>query len=258
VKIFSESSRTTIRSWIEHERITLNGKKAHRAKTPVAKGDIVELLPKPLPKEGPLKIHYEDEHVIVVDKPAGLLSVAKDTGKGISAHAYVKRHVPGKKVFVIHRLDQETSGLLVFALSQQAFHKLKEELKQRKVQRTYVAIVEGGLEGEGVWDCYVVEDRSLKMRTVPKGSVGAERAITKYKVLRSGVKTSLIECHLVTGKKNQIRIQAAVAGHPIIGDTKYGAPHSHAPRMCLHASTLSFLHPITRKELLFKSPHHFT
>lgn len=258
VKIFPESSRTTLRSWMEHGRITLNGKRVYRAKAEVIKGDFVELLPKPLPKEGPLKIHYEDEHIIVVDKPAGLLSVAKDTGKGLSAHGFVKQHVPGKKVFVIHRLDQETSGLILFALSQEAFQKLKEELKQRKVQRTYVAMVEGSLAGSGVWDSYLVEDLSLKMRVVSPEVQGAERAITKYKVLREGKKNSLIECQLVTGKKNQIRIQAAEAGHPILGDTKYGAPRTRAPRMCLHATTLSFFHPITKKKLIFKSPHHFT
>jgi 23S rRNA pseudouridine1911/1915/1917 synthase len=258
VRVFPESSRTTLRSWIEHGRITLNGKRVYRAKALVAKGDVVELLPKPLPKEGPLKIHYEDDHIIVVDKPVGLLSVAKDTGNTVSAHDFVKRRIVGKKVFVVHRLDQETSGLLVFALSLEAFRKLKDDLKERKVQRTYVALVEGCLEGSGEWDSYLVEDRSLRMRVVSKEAEGAMRAITKYIVLRSGKKHSLIECHLVTGKKNQIRVQAAESGHPILGDTKYGTPYSRAPRMCLHATTLSFVHPITKKKLLFKSPHHFT
>lgn len=257
VEMFPDSSRSTLRSWLEIGRIAVNGKTESRAKRLLVRGDEVTFLKKPLPKEGPLKIVYEDEYLVVVDKPPGLLSVARDTGKEVSAHDFLKRRHQGKKVFVVHRLDQETSGLLMFALSSEAFRQLKEDLKERKIQRTYLALVEGRLEGRGVWDSYLVEDRSLRMRVVSEGVQGAERAITKFVVLKSGDKQSLIECHLVTGKKNQIRVHAAQAGHPIVGDSRYGSAMIGSRRLCLHATELSFIHPITKKQLSFKSPSRF-
>ena len=257
IKMFPDSSHSTLRSWLEHGRIHVNGRKVLKSKIALASGDVVEFLPKPLPKEGPLKIVYEDEYLVVVDKPAGLLSVARDTGKTVSAHDFLKRRYQGKKVFVIHRLDQETSGLLMFALSSEAFRSLKEALKERKIHRVYLALVEGCLEGSGTWDSYLLEDRSLRMQVVSEEVEGAERAITKYTVLKSGKKQSLIECRLVTGKKNQIRVHTAEASHPIVGDSKYGSSLPGARRLCLHATSLSFVHPITKKKMVFKSPCRF-
>lgn len=254
IHFFPDSSRSTLRSWLEHGRIAVQEKKIFRTSHIVHPGDILEVLPKPLPKEGPLKIHFEDEHIIVIDKPAGLLSVAKDTGEEVSAHDFIKQRFPGKKIFVIHRLDQETSGLMMFALSQEAFNILKEDLKKREVKRTYTAIVEGLLEGSGEWDCHLIEDRYLKMKVVPQGIDGAEHAVTQYSVLKPGKVRSLIECRLVTGRKNQIRVQAAFMGHPIAGDKKYGDKETFIDRLCLHATSLSFCHPITRKPLHFTSP----
>jgi 23S rRNA pseudouridine1911/1915/1917 synthase len=251
---FPDCSKSTLRSWLEHRRVEIQGRKITRASDIVHPKDEIEVLPKPLPKEGPLKICYEDEHVIVIDKPAGLLSVAKDTGNEVSAHDFVKQHFPGQKVFVIHRLDQETSGLMMFTLTQEAFRILKDDLKRREVQRKYTALVEGLLEGSGTWDCYLVEDRSLKMKVVQEGVEGAERAITNYTVLKPGKNSTLIECSLVTGKKNQIRVHANLVGHPIVGDKKYGSKETLASRLCLHATSLSFCHPITGKKLVFTSP----
>ena len=252
LKIFPDSSRSTLRSWVANRRIIVNGRRASRTDMAVPAGASIELAPKPLPHEGPLRIHYEDRHIIVVEKPSGLLSVAKETGTAPSVHAWLKHRYPGRIIPVVHRLDQDTSGLMVFGLTREAFAKLKEALKRGEVHRIYRAVVEGTLEGKGTWESYLLEDRSMKMQVVPKGTKEAERAVTHYTSLRAGEAYSLIDCTLQTGKKNQIRVQAAHAGHPIAGDKKYGGPPEE--RLCLHAHTLTFTHPITGSPMTFSSP----
>ena len=254
IAAFPDSSRSTIRSWTAHGRIHVNGRRVKRTDTPVSKGSLIELQAKPLPHEGPLRIHYEDRHIIVVEKPSGLLSVAKETGEEVSAHAWIKHRFPGRVIPVVHRLDQDTSGLMVFGLTDTAFHGLKTELQQGGIKRIYRALVEGRLEAPTTWEGYLIEDRSLKMHVAPKSTKGAERAVTHVTPLRVGEVYTLIDCELETGKKNQIRVQAAHAGHPIAGDTKYGSRRKDAYRLCLHARLLSFHHPITKEKMLFESP----
>ena len=219
---------------------------------PVSANARIELAPKPLPHEGPLRIHYEDRYIVVVEKPSGLLSVAKETGKAPSVHAWIKHRYPGRLIPVVHRLDQDTSGLMVFGLTREAFNTLKEALQQGEVRRIYRAVVEGRLEGRGTWDSYLFEDRSMKMQVVAKGTKDSERAVTHYSSLRIGEVYSLIDCTLQTGKKNQIRVQAAHAGHPIAGDKKYGGLREE--RLCLHAYTLTFKHPVTGVPMAFSCP----
>ena len=219
---------------------------------PVSANARIELAPKPLPHEGPLRIHYEDRYIVVVEKPSGLLSVAKETGKAPSVHAWIKHRYPGRLIPVVHRLDQDTSGLMVFGLTHEAFATLKEALQRGEVRRVYRAVVEGQLEGKGTWESYLFEDDFLKMRVVSKETRGAELAITHYTSLRAGEVYSLIDCTLQTGKKNQIRVQAAHAGHPIAGDKKYGGLVED--RLCLHAHTLTFTHPVTGASMAFSSP----
>lgn len=254
LKIFPDSSRSTLRSWVAHRRILVNGHRAIRTDMPVKTGSLIELAPKPLPHEGPLRIHYEDRSIIVIEKPSGLLSVAKETGEDPSVHAWMKHRYPGRVIPVVHRLDQDTSGLMVFGLTSEAFTKLKDALQRGEVRRVYRAVVQGRLEGKGTWESYLLEDRYLKMQVVPKGTKGAERAVTHYTSLKVGETYSLIDCTLETGKKNQIRVQAAHAGHPLAGDKKYGGSIEDAGRLCLHAHTLTFAHPITGAQMTFSCP----
>jgi 23S rRNA pseudouridine1911/1915/1917 synthase len=158
---------------------------------------------------------------------------------------------PRTKIYVVHRLDQETSGLLLFAFSENAFHILKEDLKERKISRKYLAVVEGKIEKEGFWENLLEEDANLRMRVVTHGG---ERAKTFFRPIEVGPFRTLIECTLETGRKNQIRVQAAHVNHPIVGDKKYGMVETNAPRLCLHATKLSFVHPITKKPMLFEIP----
>lgn len=251
---FPDSSRSTLRSWVAHGRIYVDGRRVTRTDKNIAKGSVIELGQKPLPKEGPLRIHYEDKDIIVVEKPSGLLSVAKETGDEPSVHAWLKHRYPGRVIPVVHRLDQDTSGLMVFGISEESFRRLKSALQHGEVKRVYRAVVEGSLEKDGTWDTYLFEDRSLKMQVAPKGTKDAERAITHFRVLQVGEVYTLIDCELETGKKNQIRVQAAHVGHPIAGDKKYGCREKDALRLCLHARLLSFPHPITGAPMKFECP----
>ena len=254
IQAFPDSSRSTLRSWVAHGRILVDGRKATRTDITLLPGAVIELAPKPLPKEGPLRIHYEDRDIIVVEKPSGLLSVAKETGDEPSVHAWLKHRYPGRVIPVVHRLDQDTSGLMVFGISEEGFRRLKEALQKGSVKRVYRALVEGCLEKGGTWENYLFEDKYLKMQVVPKGTKGAERAVTHFSVLKTGPVYTLIDCELETGKKNQIRVQAAHAGYPLAGDKKYGCKEKVARRLCLHARLLSFSHPITGAQMRFESP----
>lgn len=250
--LFPDSSRSTLRSWVQHKRILIDNSVAKTCSQLIAENATLCLLPKPLPQEGPLTIHFEDPHLIVVEKPAGICSVATNDPKEISVHTLIKQRYPWKKVYVIHRLDKETSGLMVFALTQHSFGFLKKQLQERYIRRIYRAVVEGSIVQDGSWKTFLIEDRFLKMHVVPKDTPHAEYAVTHYQVLQSTSKFTLLDCHLETGKKNQIRVQASYFGHPIVGDSKYGS--SLKKELCLHARLLAFCHPVTKESLVFECP----
>ncbi len=260
VEAFPDSSKTTIRSWIKVGRIKVNGKVEEKPSAVVAPESTVEFLPKPNPRSGPVEIVYEDKDVVVIYKPSGLTSVATDYDREASAHAWVKRRYPGTYVYVIHRLDQQTSGLMMFALTEPAYHFLKEELKERRVRRIYSAVVEGQLEGSGAWEDYLIENETTYTVRVasPQEKAKAMKAEMQWKSILVGERYSLLECKLKTGKKNQIRVQAAARGFPVAGDKKYGATFSlkevFNDRICLHAKELSFTHPSTGKPMVFTCP----
>jgi 23S rRNA pseudouridine1911/1915/1917 synthase len=246
---FPESSKTTCRSWIKEGRILVDQKQEKRTDTVIKDGTVITLQKKAALRKSLLEIVYEDKDLVVVNKPTSLLSVKKESGDEHSVHSLLKERYPGKKIYVIHRLDQDTSGLILFALSERAFHILKEALQERQISRKYHALVEGKIEKAGFWENFLEEDKSLKMRVVKTGGV---RAKTLYRPLKVYPTRTLIECELETGKKNQIRVQAAYAHHPVVGDKKYGKGDDHAKRLFLHASSLSFLHPITKKPMIFQ------
>jgi 23S rRNA pseudouridine1911/1915/1917 synthase len=250
---FPDSSSSTLRSWIEQKRIFVNEQCVSRANALIKQGSSITLGAKPLPKEGPLKIVYEDADLIVIDKPSGLLSVANEKNTQPSVHAWIKHRYPNQVIPVVHRLDKDTSGLMLFALNSESFRKLKEMLAKRIVKRVYRALVEGRVTEDGVWKNYLREDANLIMRVCSKPSDNTVLAVTHYNVIKTGTEYSLIDCSLETGKKNQIRVQAFAAGHPIAGDAKYGSQKEEAHRLCLHARLLEFEHPTTKKNMVFES-----
>ncbi len=232
-------------------------------------GAVVEFLPKPKQKIGPIEILFEDEYLVVIHKPFGLLSVDLDSERGLgnrgkSAHGWLKIQYPGEKIYVIHRLDRETSGIMMFARNEEAYTLLKEDLKKRLIKRLYRSVVEGRLEGEGVWENYLVENNKTFHVHVSLSEKEGEWAKTYWKALISSERYTLIECQLETGKKNQIRVQAQHRGYPVAGDEKYGATYSltdvRTARICLHARELEFIHPISKSKMHFAvaEPDFFT
>lgn len=247
------SSKTARREWIRSGRVLVNSTVVYDIRTAVSENDTVQLTGQKPKWKKDLKIVFEDDSLVVVEKPEGLLSVATDFEKKKTAHSLLKEHY-GRKIFVVHRLDRDTSGLMVFALTEEAFNGLKKQLERREIARIYEAVVEGYITGKDMWECYVKEDAAYYMRASDDPSFG-ERAATHYEVLKPGKRFSVVRFSLDTGKKNQIRVQAMRAGHPITGDKKYGACHDPFKRLALHACRLQFKHPITAKVLSFQSPY---
>jgi len=212
-------------------------------------------------KEGALiglSILYEDADLIVVNKEAGLLSIATQKEKRRTAHhqlmIYVRKEHPRNRVFVVHRLDRETSGVMVFAKSAVAKRKLQDSWRNSVKERRYLALAEGKVQKQsGTVASWLKETKSHRMYSSFAKDDGLF-ARTHYKVLQSNANFSLVEVHLDTGRKNQIRVHMQDLGHPVVGDKKYGSRSNAIRRLGLHAHILSFTHPTTEEVLTFKSP----
>lgn len=249
-----DSSKTNLRSWIKQGRVEIDGLPATRADQTVEAGKTITVgrHRKTLPQG--LGILYEDEHIVAIDKPIGLLSVATAFEKDLTAHAILKDYYRPKKVEVVHRLDQDTSGVMLFALSQPAREKLKEVFEAHALERVYVAVVEGEIkEGQGTWQSHLVEDANYVVHSSGDSHVGKE-AITHYRCLGTNKRYSYLMVTLETGRKNQIRVHCSDAGHPVVGDKKYGASKPGIKRLCLHSHRIVMPHPITQKPLTLVCP----
>lgn len=259
-KAYPESSKTTIRSFLKEGRVWVGQKPQKLANTTVYPGQTIQVLPRKRLEEDQLEIMFEDRHLVVVNKPSGLLSVATKFETAETAHGILKRTYKPKKVFVIHRLDQDTSGVMLFGLSEHSYEGLKKVFENHSIEREYYAIVEGVLEEpSGVWESYLYEDANYKVHQTDDPKKG-EQAITYFEVLKTTRKWSLLKLRLKTGKKNQIRVHCQSAGHPIVGDKKYGATMNPIGRLALHAGLLEFKHPVTNKKMRFESklPEEFS
>jgi 23S rRNA pseudouridine1911/1915/1917 synthase len=229
-----------------------------RHDTQLEPGDIVTIAAgKQIPAASieHLGIVYLDDAVVVVEKRAGLLSMGSESEKEKTAHRILNEHLKAltkstlQQAFIVHRLDRETSGLMMFARSRALQATLQENWKN--VTKKYLAVVEGTpAKPEGTLRDSLVESKSLRMHRVERGGV---LAITHYRVVRSGRDNSLVELTLETGRKNQIRVQMAGLGHPVVGDRKYGAATDPARRLALHSHELKFFHPVSGAPMEFHS-----
>ena len=236
-----------------------------------------------------LRIVYEDDDLIVVNKQPGLLTVAATPGSSETTaysilRAYVKKQNARAGIYVVHRLDRETSGLLVFARSEELQHYMRQYWRELVTERTYIALAEGVLSPrEGKITTWLTEDKRNAVVYSSPVDDGGDIAITNYKTLKTsttppqpspqgresgnkpitspegrsgGVAYSLVESHLETGRTNQIRVHLASKGCPVVGDRKYGHGNESSPidRLCLHAKVLAFIHPVTEKTVRFESP----
>lgn len=249
-----ESSKTTLRSWLKEGRVTVAGQAVKSVAMIVYSGQEVALGARPkLIEDGKLRILYEDRHLIVIEKPTGLLSVATNFEKEETAHALLKKKY-SQRVFVVHRLDQDTSGIMLFALSEPARDQLKLLFEKHEIERAYTAIVEGRLEKRsGTWQSYLREDENYFVYSTPEAE-NSQLATTHYTVISTSKRFTTLQLNLETGRKNQIRVHCQDAGHPVAGDAKYSATTNPINRLCLHAHLLAFVHPITRQKMRFESP----
>jgi len=223
-------------------------------------GQKVEIVSGRLSKEKQYKgisIVYEDHQLIVIDKQAGVLSIATDSQKDHTAYSmlssHVKEHDAENKIFIVHRLDRDTSGLMLFAKSEKIKEFLQQSWNDTIIERTYVAVVEGKVnEHEGVITSYLKESSTFKVFSSQNPNNGL-KAVTHFEVLKTNKYLSLLKLNLETGRKNQIRVHMEDMGHSIIGDKKYGAKTNPIGRLGLHAMVLSFTHPVTKEALRFES-----
>ncbi|MGE5348977.1 MAG: RluA family pseudouridine synthase [Actinomycetota bacterium] len=255
-----KKSRDNIKSLLRNRQVLVNGEPVTQFNHELKPGDTILISPA-RPTGGlmsrNMRLVYEDEHIIVIDKNAGLLSMASDNEKYLTAYNilsnYVKSQKPSNRIFIVHRLDRDTSGLMMFARSEKVQSLLQRDWKRNITDRTYVALVEGEVtEPEGEIRSYIYESRALVMHSTKNPEKG-ELAITRFRLLKSSRDFSLLEVTLETGKKNQIRLHMQEKGHSIAGDKKYGASSSPIGRLGLHASVLAFIHPVTGKKMRFES-----
>jgi RluA family pseudouridine synthase len=216
-------------------------------------------------KSGPLRILYEDQHLIVLDKPAGLLAVPLERrGEEESIFDQIEDHFRShgkRKPLVVHRIDRDTSGVVVFAKDPRAYAALKQQFRERTPERVYLAVVYGHpMPASGTWRDYLVWDgKALIQKETHPNDPRAAEAISQYKVVESFETTSLVEVRLTTGKRNQIRIQARLRGHTLVGEVRYTfGPDELRPipfkRQALHAWRLTFHHPVEQKPMTFEAP----
>lgn len=243
---YPDSSKNTLRKWISQKRILVNGIVETRPHRLLNAKDRVEMLGKKNAIKG-CYVFFQDSDLIVIHKPRGLLSVAQDLELDISLHRILKDELSPSRVYPVHRLDRATSGVLVFALNQDARDHLKKQFEEHSIHREYMAWVEGCPSPlEGTWIHKLSEAKDYTVFSSDKG----KEAITHYKVIKEG-EISLLQLTLETGRKNQLRVQCMEAGHPIVGDRKYGSKDNRFNRLALHARKLEFTHPKTGQRMRF-------
>ncbi|MDO5394419.1 MAG: RluA family pseudouridine synthase [Bacteroidales bacterium] len=253
--------RLTVKDFLKHGQVMVDGNVTTRFDQPVtAASDIqVNISRQWQTFSNPrLKIVYEDDDIIVVNKGYGLLSVGNDRVKEGTAYSllrdYLKRRDQRNMLFIVHRLDQHTSGLMMFAKSEEAKLNMQHNWNNMVIDRRYAAIVEGVPEKkEGTIRSYLAENTRMTVYSTDNPEEG-KLAVTRWKLVKSRNGYSLLDISLDTGRKNQIRVHMHDMGHPIAGDRKYGARTSPAHRVALHARTLRFVHPITRADMRFEAP----
>ncbi|WP_082451599.1 RluA family pseudouridine synthase [Paenibacillus ihuae] len=261
LKTLASRGRNSIKSLLARGQVSVNGKAVTQHNFQLHPGQTIAIdLEKQVQAKEMvgLTIVHEDDDLIVIQKDAGLLSIATGEENEQTAYRQLMEHVrltnPRNRIFVVHRLDRDTSGVMMFAKSEQIQQKLQNTWKDTVKERSYVALVEGAVKkAEGTISSWLKETSTLKMYSSPHEGDG-QHAVTHYKLLQANRHFSLLEVRLETGRKNQIRVHLADIGHPIAGDKKYGAQTKAVGRLGLHARVLSFIHPTTGDLLTFESP----
>ncbi len=253
-------SRSKIKFLLGNKQVLVDGQVISQFNHPLTPGQKIEISRErvqPWKKSREYTIVFEDDDLVVIEKQAGLLSIATENEKRATAYSLLSSHVKKQdrdnKIFVVHRLDRETSGLMLFAKSESVKRRLQDSWNDTIIERSYIAVVEGAVEKpEGVITSYLVEGKTFKVHSSQDPKKG-KKAVTNYMTLKKNKGYSLLKVNLETGRKNQIRVHMQDIGHSIVGDKKYGASGSPLKRLGLHAQQLSFIHPASGKKLYFEA-----
>ena len=256
IKSMPQRTRTTVKDYLEHRQVMVGGAVTSRYDFPLKSGDTVKVNTTrefQVFTHPRLRIVHEDDDIIVIDKGYGLLSMGTDRIKDGTAYSILREYLK-RKLFIVHRLDRDTTGLMMFAKNEKAKETMQHNWNNMVLERKYVAVVEGTIEPrEGQIRSYLAENSAHEVYSVKDSAMG-QLAVTNYVTIAARGPYSMVELSLATGRKNQIRVHMKDAGHPISGDRRYGASPSPAHRLCLHAATLRFVHPVTRRDMNFSSP----
>lgn len=265
VERYPDAKRQTLKRMVESGRVSIGGRVARKLKQPVEEGEVVAVSDKPLQSDEvrpqrptKLRIVHEDEHVLVVNKPAGLLTSTVERERRPTLLKEVQQHVrptqPRARVGLIHRLDRDAAGLLVFSKSNLAYQSLKRQFFHHTVRREYTAVVHGTpTPSKGRIESRLVERADGTVHSTQEHATG-QRAVTEYELVRRDGGFSLLSVRLETGRKHQIRVHLSERGTPIVGDAVYGPTPPKADRLMLAATALEIDHPATGERMRFETP----
>ncbi len=245
-------SRSKLKSLLKHGCIAIENEVSSQFDDPVFEGQTITIVEHNNQKDTELQILFEDADILVINKPYGLLSVATNKDEEFTAYkmasTYVKISNRQNKVFVVHRLDRDTSGVMMFAKTESAKTNYQKQWNELVKDRTYIAILEGKLvQEQGTMKSFLQENKTTHMYSTSTG----QEAITRFELIKHTDNHSLVKVNIDTGRKNQIRVHMADMKHPIIGDKKYGATTNPLKRLGLHAYRLELINPKTKKTMTF-------
>lgn len=251
-KMFSNLSKNSVKSLLHNEKVFVNGNMTTKYNYELNVGDVVEIREKVAKN---IDIIYEDKDIIVINKPSGLLTVATEKEKNKTAYhlvmEYLKKKNKNNKIFIIHRLDKDTSGIIMFSKNERAKHLYQDNWNDIVKKRCYYAVIDGKMENkEGTIKSYLKENGNMVYSVKDRSG---KLAITEYKVLKERKNISLLDINLKTGRKNQIRVHMKENKTPILGDLKYGEKSKLINRLALHAYKLELINPVTKKLLIFEA-----
>lgn len=262
-EVLAPKSRSDVKSMLAHHHVQLNGNVMTQFDTPVKTSDVVSVnftRPFPVLKDHRVHILYEDDWLLAIEKASGLLSVGREGGEDTTAWSlvtdYIKQKDPRLQAFVCHRLDQYTSGILIFAKDGAVQRELRYQWDRYVRERAYMAVVEGRPENDHAeLRDYLYEDSKMNVHIArDPEQKNARLAVTRYSVVQTNGRYSLLDVQIFTGRKNQIRVQLSESGYPVAGDRKYGAQTNPGARLMLHNNRLSLEHPVTHEILTFNLP----
>ena len=260
LETFSNQSRNSVKSLLSSHRVSVDGAPTSQFNFKLYPEDTVIISNAPIRRKtrSNLPIIYEDDDIIVINKPSGLLSIASDNEKNSTAYRMLSDYVQQKdkhnRIFVVHRLDEDTSGVLMVAKNVKIQQALQNNWNDIVKKRGYYAIVEGVMEKKSDTIKSYLKKNSQNLMYSSKKAGDGQLAITHYKVIKGNDKYTLLDVNIDTGRKNQIRVHLGEKGHHIIGDDKYGEPANPIKRLGLHAYELDLIHPFTGKLIKFTAP----